>query len=228
VENKTTIRPTPQLAFGLIVIVLGLLFTLDNLNLIDAGAYLQYWPALVLLLGFYRLASPGDPPNYLPGVVFTLFGAIFLLNSLYFHLLPRNYWPLLLVLLGFTIISHAYRRTGPAGANDGSLLSAFAFLSGVQKTCRTRDFRNGNLTAIMGGCEIDMRQASMQADEAVINVFCFWGGIEVRVPDTWTVNAAILPIMGGCDDHTEYHAEGPRKHLIIKGLAIMGGVEVRN
>lgn len=227
-ENKTTIRPTPQLAFGLIVILLGILFTLDNLNLLDVGEYLRYWPALVLALGIYRIVEPGDPPNYFPGSIFVLIGTVLFLNSLHFHLSMRRYWPLVLVLLGLTIISHAFRRTSAAGVDQNSVLSAFAFLSGVQKTYRTQNFRAGDLTAMMGGCEIDMRQAAMQSDQAVISIFAIWGGIEIRVPDTWTVSAEILPIMGGCDDHTELHGDGPHKHLVIKGLVIMGGIEVRN
>jgi predicted membrane protein len=80
----------------------------------------------------------------------------------------------------------------------------------------------------MGGCEIDLRQAAMQADEVVINTFSFWGGIEIRVPEDWNVSTEILPLMGGCEDHTETHGDRPHKHLVVKGMAIMGGVEVRN
>jgi hypothetical protein len=227
-ENKTTLRPTPQLAFGLIVILLGILFTLDNLDLIRAREYIRYWPALLLVLGVYRLVEPGDPPNYIPGLLFSLIGGVLLLNTLHFHLSIGSYWPLLLVLVGLGIISHAFRGTSAAGADAGSTISAFAFLSGIQKTCRSQSFRAGELTAVMGGCEIDMRQADIQSEEAVINIFSFWGGIELRVPDNWIVRAEVLPIMGGCDDHAEVHGEGPHKRLVIKGLVIMGGVEVRN
>ena len=227
-ENKTNIRPTPQLAFGVIVVLLGILFTLDNLNILHAGEYLRYWPVLLLALGAYRLAEPGEPPNYVPGIIFVAVGMVFLANSLHFHLPVRRYWPLLLVLLGMAIISHAFRRTTAAGADDSSVMSAFAFLSGVQRSCRSQNFRAADFTAILGGCEIDMRQADIGAESAIINVFSFWGGIEIRVPDHWMVSAEILPIMGGCDDHAATHGEGPRKRLIVKGLVIMGGIEVRN
>lgn len=227
-ENKTTVRPTPQLVLSVIVILLGILFTLYNLNLVDVDKYLKYWPALLLAFGVYRLADPGDPPHYMPGVVFTLIGGIWFLNVLHFHLAIGHYWPLLLVLLGLTIISHAFRRTHEMSADSTTMVSAFALMSGIQKTCRSQNFRGGEFTAIMGGCEIDLRQASMQSDQAVIHTFSFWGGVEIRVPESWTVTTEILPLMGGCDDHTETHGDGPRKHLIIRGLAVMGGVEVRN
>lgn len=227
-ENRPNYRPTPQLALGLIIMFLGILFTLDNLNMVSAGIYLRYWPALLLAYGAYRLMEPGDPPHYFPGILFTVVGGVLLLNALHFHLAFRRYWPLLLVLFGLAIISHAFRRRYGISTDSGSTVSTFAFLSSVQRTCRSQNFRGGEFTAVMGGCEIDLRQAAMEVDEVVINTLAFWGGIEIRVPDHWTVSAEILPLMGGCDDHTETHGEGPHKHLVIKGLAVMGGVEVRN
>lgn len=227
-DNKPTFQPTPQLVLGLIVIFLGILFTLDNLNIVEAGVYLRYWPALLLAYGIYRLIEPGNPPHLFPGIVFTVVGGFLFLNTLHLHWHFRTYWPILLVLFGLTIISHAFRRHSLIGTDSNSVLSAFAFLSGVERSCRTQDFRGGELTAVMGGCEIDMRQSAMEQDEAVLNIFCLMGGIEVRVPDNWTVSSEILPVLGGCEDHTEPRGDGPRKHLIVRGTAIMGGIEVRN
>jgi hypothetical protein len=227
-ENKPANRSTPQLAVGVIIILLGILFTLDSLNLLNVVSYLRYWPALLLAYGAYRLLEPGDPPQFVPGIIFTIMGGILLLNALRFHLPLRRMWPLFLVILGLAILSHALRRREGTSADSAAAVSAFAFLSGVQRTCRSKGFRGGDLTAIMGSCELDLRQAEMESDRAVISTFSMWGGIELRVPDHWTVSTEIMPIMGGCDDHTEAHGDGPRKHLIIKGLAVMGGVEVRN
>ena len=47
----------------------------------------------------------------------------------------------------------------------------------------------------MGGCEIDLRQAAIDG-EAVIDVFAIWGGIEIRVPEDWTVVGRVTPAHG--------------------------------
>ncbi len=227
-ENKPEIRPTPQLAVGLIIIFLGILFTLDNLNLLNVFAYLRFWPALLLAYGAYRLLEPGDPPHYVAGIIFTVIGGVLLLNTLHLRLPLLGLWPIALMMLGFAILSHALRRREGVGDDASATISAFAFLGGVQRTCRSKNFRGGDLTAIMGSCEIDLRQAEMPADRIVISTLSMWGGIELRVPDHWTVTMEVMPIMGGCDDHTQTHGDGPPRHLIIKGIALMGGVEVRN
>ncbi len=227
-DSKPTIRPTPQLAVGLIIIMLGVIFTLDNLNLLDAVSYLRYWPALLLAYGAYRLMEPGEPPHFLPGIFFTAVGGILLLNALQLHLSLHRFWPLLLVLLGLAVLSHGFGRQYGRSTDGSDVITAFALLGGIQRTCKSRNFRGGEFTAIMGGCEIDLRQAEMESEQAVINTFSFWGGIEIRVPDQWSVSPEVLPLMGGCNDRTQEHGEAPTKHLIIKGLAVMGGVEVRN
>ena len=78
----------------------------------------------------------------------------------------------------------------------------------------------------MGGCQLDLRGSSIEG-EAVVNVFVAMGGITLKVPPDWTVILHGTPIMGGFDEKT-IAAPHNNKRLIIKGYAIMGGVEVRN
>ena len=101
-------------------------------------------------------------------------------------------------------------------------------MSGFKRTSNTQNFKGGELTAIMGGCEIDLRQASIKDGEAVIDVFAFWGGIELKVPLDWSVVIEATPLLGGFDDKTRPPQGGSAKRLVVKGYAIMGGFEITN
>ena len=79
----------------------------------------------------------------------------------------------------------------------------------------------------MGGCELDLRGASIQSGVAVLDVFAFWGGIEMKVPQDWSVEVQAMPILGGIEEKTVQPKEGNKK-LIVKGYVVMGGVEIRN
>jgi len=78
----------------------------------------------------------------------------------------------------------------------------------------------------MAGCELDLRNADIR-DEAVIDITSFWGGTEIRVPETWEVVRRLTPVLGTWDDKTVRPPAGA-KRLIIRGVAIMAGVEVSN
>lgn len=228
-ESKPTVRPTPQLVLGILIIVLGVLFTLDNIGVLYARDYLRLWPVLLIVFGLTKLSQPGEPPSRFLGLMFAALGVLLLLNNLdLLHFRMWDLWPLVLVFLGVAMIWQVIRRGRGLPEDHTSSLSALAIMGGVQRNCCSQDFRGGELTAIMGGCEIDLREATMQADEAVLHTFAFWGGIEIKVPEDWTVTVEGFPFLGGFEERTHPPKEGPRKNLRIKGLAIMGGVEIRN
>lgn len=116
----------------------------------------------------------------------------------------------------------------PTPASSNSILSATAILGGVERRNNSQDFRGGDATAIMGGCEIDLRAASItNPHEPVLEVFALWGGIEIRVPPDWTVVSKVDPILGGFEDNTQ-PPKDETKRFIIRGTVVMGGIEVTN
>ena len=81
----------------------------------------------------------------------------------------------------------------------------------------------------MGGCEIDLTQAEIpKGERAVIEVQAIWGGIDIRVPRSFTVESKVTAILGGFEDDTDQSQADPDQQLPIRGIAMMGGVTVKN
>jgi hypothetical protein len=55
-----------------------------------------------------------------------------------------------------------------------------------------------------------------------------WGGIEIYVPRDWHVTVSGFPLLGGFEDKTYQQPGEASGHLVVKGMAVMGGVEVKN
>lgn len=227
------VRALPRLLIGLAVMSVGLLWTLDNLDFVESEAVTRWWPVVVIAVGLARLADPRA--NRIVSVIIILVGAGWLLDAL-------NVWdfdigdlfPLLIAVVGAKLVMDTFRRRHsrmlvPAGEADATL-QAFAFLSGVTRRSISSHFRGGEANAIMGGVELDLRNAQIgDGEEAVIDVFAFWGGVEIRVPENWRVAGEVLPLMGAFEDSTASKtalAAGPA--LVIRGAAVMGGIEVKN
>lgn len=125
--------------------------------------------------------------------------------------------------------------TGPSAAAGPTMnfaggdetVNAFAFMGGVRRNIVSPAFRRGNLTAIMGGVVLDMRQSQATGGETVVEVFAMWGGIEVKVPPDWQVVNEVMPLMGGVEDRS-LHTQPIRHRLVLKGVVIMAGVEVKS
>lgn len=234
-ETRSGWRATPQVVLGLIIVVIGVLFTLDNMDIIYAHDYLRYWPILIVIYGIAKMAQPRSAQGRFAGLIFTLIGLALLLDKMDFlDFRLWDFWPLIIVLVGLSLIWRSFQRTTTpsvdmtAAADPGATLSGMAFMSGLKRTSNSQEFRGGELTAIMGGCEIDLRQAAIKEGDAVIDVFAFWGGIEIKVPLDWSVVVEATPLLGGFDDKTRPPQGGSAKRLIVKGYAIMGGVEISN
>jgi predicted membrane protein len=111
--------------------------------------------------------------------------------------------------------------------DSSDFIHATAILGGFNRKCSSQQFRGGDLTAIMGGGKIDLREAKIQANEAVLDVFSLMGGIDIQLPPDWTVEPRFTPILGGFADRRTLDKRGTQK-LVIHGTAIMGGITVSN
>lgn len=234
-DSSSGSRSVPgQIIIGVLVIGLGLMFLLDNLDIIDFHRVSQYWPALVILFGAAKLIDAETPHERMVFGIITFIGAALLLNRMGLDFIRvRNIWPLVLIAVGAAVVYKAVtgRRVIAAAydkeiAQNDSVLDVTVLLGGFVRRITTPNFRGGEVTAIMGGAELDLRGSSIEG-EAVVSVFAVMGGITLKVPPDWTIILNGTPIMGGFDEKTitPPHNE---KRLIIKGYAIMGGVEVRN
>jgi predicted membrane protein len=232
-ETKQNSFFAPRLVLGLGIIIIGVLFLLGNMDIIDPNEYLHLWPAILIIVGIAYLIQCQHGSGRVWGIILTFVGTGMLLDRLHFiHFSVWIYWPLILVVIGIMMIvrSSSHQRkihSSPVESSDAnSYIKAIAIMGGYRRMNNSQDFKGGELTAIMGGLEIDLREASIKG-EAVIDVFTLMGGVEMRVPEDWLVIIEGFPFMGGFEDKTRPPKESV-KHLVIKGTAMMGGLEIKN
>lgn len=89
--------------------------------------------------------------------------------------------------------------------------------------------RRLHVFAVMGGAELDLREAAFGVGETEIVVFALMGGIEIVVPPDVGVEVSVVPLMGGVEQGGDParggSSDSPRIH--VKGVALMGGVEIQ-
>ena len=106
---------------------------------------------------------------------------------------------------------------------------AVAILGGHSPKGRIRLADTTNVVAVMGGCELDLRNAEIDGDEVVINCLSVMGGIEILVPEGISVDFSGLPLLGGTECKIADVPMTPGSpRVIVRAVAIMGGVEVKS
>ncbi len=229
-NDAKKIKPTPQLLLGIAALILGVILLLENLDIFRFSVPFAYWPVALILFGVYKFAQARQLPGYFLGFTFASIGILLLMDN--FRIINfdlGHLWPLLLIFGGGAIVWQALAREENVHPTEArNTVSALAFMSGIERTCNSMDFDGGELSAVMGGCELDLRRAAMKNPRATLNTFAFWGGIEIKVPETWVVESRGIPFLGGFSDTTQAPPGPPEGTLVVRGLAIMGAVEIRN
>jgi hypothetical protein len=182
-------RFTPQLVAGVTITLLGTLLLFDRLALIDMQNALRYWPVLLTLFGVSIIvqALRGDRDDGTPG------GRTRSTRGFGFV------WLFLLVWI-FSSGRHD-DRFAAAGASGDPELTLVGVMSQDSRTSVATAFRGAQMTSVMGRTRLDLRQATIaQGGEATVNVFGLMGGVEVIVPEAWTIDVQTTSVMGGVRD----------------------------
>ena len=200
----------------------------------------DFWPLILIAIGIKIMVSHYDSKDILWGFFLLTIGVLLQLNKLdYIDINFHDIWPLILIYVGIQIIisggkyrSHrTHHKAHGRGMKDenikGDMINVSAILGGGEYNYSSKKLKGGKISAIMGGCEIDLRDSDFEGEEMIINTFALMGGIEMKIPQSWDVILEGTPILGGMSDQTKT-LNGSKKRLIITGEAIMGGVEIKN
>jgi len=238
-EEKKVSFLSGKIIVGIIIIAAGVILLLGTLGYdLDIDLF-DYWPLILIAVGIKIMVSHHDSKDILWGFFLLTIGVLLQLNKLdYIDISFHDIWPLILIYIGIQIIisggKHRIRSKHNMGhiniKNEdvkGDMINISAILGGGEYHYSNKKLKGGKISAIMGGCEIDLRDSDFEGEELIINTFALMGGIEMRIPQSWDVVLEGTPILGGMSDQTKT-LNGSKKKLIITGEAIMGGVEIKN
>ena len=149
----------------------------------------------------------------------------------------HDLWPLFLIGAGLLMLFNRgpwhgiYRGPGRSRIYvHDRLMREAAVFGGGKRNINTQDFTGGHIDAVFSGYQIDLRGANMAADSATLKIGAVFAGIEIRIPETWSVVIEGDGVFGSLTDKTvQPNPQTPGlKRLFIKGAAVFGSVEIKN
>ena len=231
-----------RLVFGVIIILVGVVLLLYNMNVIPAQVenVLISWPMLLITLGLINIS---ERRSWLQGAILLAIGVFFILPRIYWF--PFNFqqlfWPVLLIAAGVLILikrsrfhshwhyRHHRHQHSEFTIEDGFIKDSNVF-GGNKKTISPMVFKGGKIVNIFGGSEIDLTQTTLAEGTNVLEISCVFGGVVIIVPAHWNVQSEVTAILGGFQDKRRFFDKAPEESsckLIVKGEAILGGGEIK-
>lgn len=237
---------------GFVIVVAGALLLARELGT-EIPYWIFSWKFIIIVVGLVMGIKHGFRRAF--WIFPVLVGSAFLFMDFYPDVLNRNLiWPLILMAFGVAVMLKPYRRRrfgnpncrkkkwnstlNPPSPTDPPMGdpvsdSTFEFtvvMGGIQKYVLAKDFREGEVNAVLGGVQLNMAQADI-VKQARLEINAVMGGVKLIIPANWEIKSEISCVAGGIEDKRNIQPtpEGTeRKLLILEGNIFLGGVEIRN
>jgi len=240
---------------GLILLIIGVVFFLRNFG-VYFPHWIFSWHTILLVIGLSVGAKRNF--NGGGWLVMVLIGGYFTLQDIFGYDFSRYSFALALVAIGLVLILKPSRKskfkaekevpdfnfntsessTGDSleeetgkqySSDEHDFIDSTNVFSGSKLQVVSKNFKGGDVISILGGCDLNLSQADFK-DTVLLDVVAIFGGVKIIVPPSWIVKSEVTAVFGGIDDKRSVPSviEEPRKILIIKGIALFGGVDIRN
>ncbi|WP_195987411.1 hypothetical protein [Clostridium sp. D53t1_180928_C8] len=228
------------LIWGLVFVAVGIIFGGNALNIWDIDVFFPGWWTLFLIIpGLVSMVRYGF--NWGSGILvilglILLFDALDIISS---DIMWKLVFPLILVIIGISILTSFFRSGTKRNIEDEEYTKSksykydstqypryTAILGGGDYKNNAEDLKGVVAEAILGGLEIDLRDAKITED-IVLELTAVLGGIDVYIPEDVRVEIISgVPVLGGFEHKINRNAlSGPK--VRIKYTAVLGGIEVK-
>ena len=206
--------------WGLLLIVIGILFLGRNMDWWDFSIFFRGWWTLFLIVpSFISLIKQENI-----GSSFLIFflGILLLLacqDVIDWDILWKIFVPVIIIVIGLSILFRN-RRVRNTKVNAKEYVAIFSGVDEVIKEIKS-DFK---VTSIFGGVELDLRDVMLKED-LMIDCFCLFGGVDIRLPENVKLEISGTPIFGGIENKYR-NKEDSKVTIYVNHVTIFGGMDL--
>lgn len=223
-------KKTGNILWGVVFIVLGLIFGLNAMGITDIDVFFKGWWTLFIiipsLIGVIKNAR--GVGNY----IWLAIGIVLLLSAqgiLNISRVGNLIFPAILVAIGLSIIFKDVAAEKVSDKikelNKDNKEEYYATFSGQKLNYVGNEFKGVSVNAIFGGVDIDLRNAIIEQDQ-VINATAVFGGVNILAPNNVNVQVKSNSIFGGVSNKTIPNKENVPT-IYIKAFCLFGGAEIK-
>ena len=222
-----------NILWGLVLILIGVIFGLNALEITSINIFFDGWWTLFLILpcGISLLSSDKNKTSNLIGLII---GIALLLSSwsiLKFELIWKLMLPTILVLIGISLIfinrlnKKVKEKIIKLNESNKDVKEYYATFAGQKLNFSSEEFTGCSLNATCGSIECDLRDTKIKEN---VVIFCssIFGGITILVPEDVDVKITSTPIFGGVSNKKK-NSNNNKYTIYIDATCMFGGVDIK-
>lgn len=222
-----------NILWGLVFIIVGLIFGLNSLGITDINVFFDgWWTLFIIVPCFIGIFKENEKTGNIIGLLIGITLLLCAQNLLEFNMVWKLLLPTILVLIGLSFIfkdvigGKVKQEINNLNKNKKDDNEHCATFSGQKVNFDGEEFNGTDLTAVFGGVDCDLRKAIIKSD-TVINATAVFGGIDIFVPDNVKVKVKSTSIFGGVTDKNSHSAKEDEYTIYVNASCIFGGVEIK-
>lgn len=214
-------RNRSSIFWGLLIIVVGVLFlgnSLDlwNINIFFAG----WWTLFIFVFSVYGLFKK----EWISSLLGISIATILLLASqriIEWSMVGKLFIPCLLIIIGLSILFKPKVKRKVSTESKTEYVGVFS----SNEALITDKFNDSSLVAVFGGVDLDLREAVIE-DDIVIDCVSVFGGIDIKLPKDVNVKVSGVPIFGGIENNYQ-SSKKDGKTVTINYVCIFAGIDLK-
>ena len=216
--------------WGLVLITIGVIFSLKALNIADIDIFFEgWWTLFIIVPSIIGLLSDDDKTGPLIGLIVGVLLFLSVRDIIDIEILWKLLVPTVLIIIGLSLIfknmfnKDVSDRIHKINKNNvkGDVVAVFS----GQDIVIDEEYKGSNLVAVFGGIDLDLRDAKIKEDIVISGVTVF-GGIDILLPEDVKVEVKSVQIFGGVENKKKDNSKA--KHTIyIESVCIFGGIELK-
>ena len=229
-DNGNLFKREKGLGFALLLILIGGIYLLFNLNIIpiEYKPILISWQTLLIVLGVWALLRN----RYTSGIVLIAIGGFFIYPTLCrlfpglficFDIDAKTYWPLLLIILGLILVMSRffpkkvrhhkrrnhykveyseYKEKARQSGKEESIdfIDKNVMFGSTEQIVLSQNLRGGEANVMFGELIIDLRHAQLAEVGGFLEVNVMFGSVVIYIPADWSVELQGNSILGSFED----------------------------
>ena len=224
---------TKNMIWGIALVVVGVIFALNELGLTDINIFFKgWWTLFIIIPSIVMLITSKKKTDGLFGLLVGVSLLLACQGVVGFRHIWRLILPALIVVIGIDLIfkDASWRKEKKDRDEFREMSSGLkeycATFSGVNLNYDNEVFEGVELTAVFGGIKCDLRNAILN-DDVVIKTCCIFGGVDIKVPENVSVKISSSSLFGGTSNKRTKNRIENERTIYINASNLFGGTEIK-
>lgn len=212
-----------RMLWGLVLIILGLVWALRSLGVINVNFFFDGWWTLFIIVP--SIISFFEPSNEskTSSLLCLLLGVLLLLSAqgiINIMIIWKMFIPIILIILGINLMFGSKKNVVKVENKEiENIVSIFG-----EQIINKDEFDGANLDCVFGSIVLDLSKIEIKED-TYIKASVIFGGIDIIVPDDCLVKVNGTPVFGGINNYKK--KSDSKKIIYVDAFCLFGGIDIK-